>query len=123
MLIIPILSLSSPHLSSPHLTSSYVTSTKAKEGNSKAHYATMMQARAGMIEISGGKLAMAATIAARYSCVRRQGFIEDQQGMSHKAKENQIIDYQVQQYRVLKQIAIAYATKFTGQWINNRFEG
>jgi hypothetical protein len=154
----------------------------------------MMQARAGMIQIAGGKLSIAATVAARYSAVRRQGFKDDQAGATFRGEENKIIDYQVQlvrgaratcasyglfslslslslslsnthththtfisythslsiykyqisahagrrlllscpghrrhahllQYRVLKQVALVYATKFTGQWINNRLEG
>ena len=95
----------------------------AKKGNSKAHYATMMQARAGMIQTAGGKLGIAATIAARYSCVRRQGFEETSAGVSFKGKENQIIDYQVQQFHIFKQLAWAYTIKFSGQWINNRLEG
>lgn len=73
----------------------YVKHSKGK-GSSKAHYATMLQARAGMIAISGGKLAIASTIATRYSCVRRQGFMEHHsQSVSYLAKECQIIDYQV----------------------------
>ncbi len=47
-----------------------------KGGASKAHYLTMMQARASMVSGAGGKLAIAATIATRYSCVRRQGFVD-----------------------------------------------
>jgi hypothetical protein len=72
-----------------------MASSKNKEGNGKAHYATMMQARAGMIQSAGGKLASGATIAARYSCVRRQGFVDDGH-VKFQSRENQIIDYQVQ---------------------------
>ena len=46
--------------------------TKKKKGGSKMHYATMMQARAGMINIAGGRLACGATTATRYACVRKQ---------------------------------------------------
>ena len=45
------------------------------------HFLTMMSARAGMVSIAGGKLAIAATIATRYSCVRRQGFVDRSQNV------------------------------------------
>ncbi len=32
------------------------------------------------------------------------------------------MDYQYQQYRILKQIALAYAIKFVGRWLQHRFE-
>ena len=53
---------------------------------------------------SGGKLAIASTIAIRYSCVRRQGFAEAAQDVSYKSQERKIIEYQVQQYRLFKQV-------------------
>jgi len=90
--------------------------------NDKAHYLTMMQARAGMCGIAGGKLAIAATIAIRYSCVRRQGFVDMAQDVPFKSEERKILDYQVQQYRLFKQLATAYAIKFAGLWINKRFD-
>ncbi len=34
----------------------------------------------------------------------------------------QVIDYQNQRYRLLKQVATAYAIKFSGSWINRRFD-
>ena len=53
-------------------------------GASKAHYLTMMQARASMVSGAGGKLAIAATIATRYSCVRRQGFVDTAQDIPYQ---------------------------------------
>ena len=32
------------------------------------------------------------------------------------------MDYQYQQYRILKQVALAYAIKFVGMWLQHRFE-
>ena len=32
------------------------------------------------------------------------------------------MDYQVQRYRVLKQMALAYTMKFTGKWMIERFK-
>jgi len=88
-----------------------------KKKNAKLHYATMMFTRAGMVKASGGFLARAATIGIRYSCVRTQGFIDTKKGTSYKAAERQIIDYQVQRYRLFRQLALAYAIKFTGSWM------
>jgi hypothetical protein len=34
----------------------------------------------------------------------------------------QIIDYQVQRYRLFKQLSIAYAIKFTGSWMISKFK-
>jgi acyl-CoA oxidase len=99
----------------------YVKFKRKEGGSSKMHYLTMMSARAGMITIVGGKLAMAAMIATRYSCVRRQGFADRSQGVAYQSKELQIIDYQVQQVRLFKQIANAYAIKVVGQWMGNVF--
>jgi acyl-CoA oxidase len=93
----------------------------AKEKNAKLLYTTMIFTRGAMVKTSGGFLARAATIATRYSCVRTQGFLETKRG-SFKSAERQIIDYQVQRYRVLKQVAMAYAIKFTGSWLVNRFK-
>uniref|UniRef100_A0A6B2L0L2 Acyl-coenzyme A oxidase n=1 Tax=Arcella intermedia TaxID=1963864 RepID=A0A6B2L0L2_9EUKA len=93
--------------------------SRTSSGNSKSHYSTMMLARASFIMMAGAYLARAVTIAMRYSCVRRQGF-EDTASTSFRAPEKQIIDYQVQRYRVFKQLAIAYAFKFSSQWLSNR---
>lgn len=94
---------------------------KGKKGADKLHYATMMQTRAAMMSISGGKLAIGAVIATRYSCVRRQGFANTSKGVSYLSPERPILDYQVQQYRIFKQIAIAFAIKITGLWMNEKF--
>ena len=101
-----------------------------------------------MVHGGGGKLAAAATIAARYSCVRRQGFVSGEAGVSFRAPERKIIDYQVharraapppplttttgpcvkraarvaqmQSYRVFKGIATAYVLKLTGFALSDR---
>ena len=46
--------------------------------------------------MAGGFLARGATIATRYSCVRRQGFKDTSDGVSFRSEERQIIDYGVQ---------------------------
>eukprot|EP01114_Cavostelium_apophysatum_P005803 TRINITY_DN1697_c0_g1_i1.p1 TRINITY_DN1697_c0_g1~~TRINITY_DN1697_c0_g1_i1.p1 ORF type:complete len:698 (+),score=185.82 TRINITY_DN1697_c0_g1_i1:104-2197(+) len=95
--------------------------SELKAKNNKLHYATMMYSRGAMIKGSSGYLARASTIAIRYSCVRKQGYLKNTRGMSFKSEERQIIDYQVQQYRLFKQLALTYAIKFTGKWMLNKF--
>jgi len=92
-----------------------------KKSNEKLGYATMMYTRGFMVRLAGGILARAVTIAMRYSCVRRQGFVDTSRNVSYKSLERQIIDYQVQRYRVFKQLALCYAMKFTGRWMTERF--
>lgn len=95
--------------------------SQGKKGADKLHYATMMQTRAAMMSISGGKLAIGAVIATRYSCVRRQGFADTSKGVSYLSPERPILDYQVQQYRIFRQVSIAFAIKITGLWMNEKF--
>ena len=85
--------------------------------DSKIHYFTMMSTRAMMVGVSGARLAQAATISIRYSAVRQQGFIDNKAGVSYTTPEYQIIDYKIQQYRLFKQLAHAYAIQFTGSWM------
>jgi len=89
---------------------------------SRASYVTMMQARAGMISLAAGRLSIAATIAVRYSCVRHQGFTDTKEGQSFQASERAVIDYQVQSYRLFKQVAIAYCIRACGNWMNLAIE-
>lgn len=99
----------------------YVRSGERKK-NSKLHYATMMFTRGTMVKTAGGMLSRAVTIATRYSCVRKQGFVDTSHGVSYKSPQNQIIDYQIQRYRIIRSIALAYAMNFTGTWMLHRFK-
>ena len=83
----------------------------------KVHYTTMIQTRAMMCNTSAGRLAQSSTIAIRYSAVRKQGFKNTKAGVSYLTPEHSILDHQIQQYRLLKQLATAYALKFTAQWM------
>ncbi len=65
---------------------------------------------------SGGMLARAVTIAVRYSAVRKQGFKSPSTAHSFKSEEVPILDHQIQLYRLAKQLAVAYALKFTGMY-------
>lgn len=83
----------------------------------KVHYTTMIQTRAMMCNTSAARLCQASTIAIRYSCVRRQGFKDTKPGVSYLTEEHQIIDHQIQQYRLFRQLATAYALKFAAMWM------
>jgi acyl-CoA oxidase len=86
------------------------------KADAKVHYTTMMTTRACMVSSAASKIAIASTIAIRYSCVRQQGFVNTST-KSYKSPEIKIIDYKIQQYRLFKQLAYAYALKFTGRWM------
>jgi flavocytochrome c len=91
----------------------YVNVVKA---DPKVHYTTMMTTRANMVSTSSSRLAQAATVSIRYSCVREQGF-KNASDKSFKSAEFKIMDHKIQQYRLLKQLSHAYALKFTGRWM------
>ncbi|CAJ0935437.1 unnamed protein product, partial [Mesorhabditis belari] len=74
--------------------------------HSKLGFGAMVFVRSIMIKDQAMQLAAAATIAVRYSAVRRQG--EPVTG----AGEVQIIDYLTQRHRLLPQVARAYAFHF-----------
>jgi acyl-CoA oxidase len=93
-----------------------------KEKNDKLHYATMMFTRGSMTRQSGASLAIAATIATRYNLIRKQGFKDTNQNVSYLSDEFTLLDYQIQQYRIFKQISLSYAIKFTGNWLIDRFK-
>lgn len=67
------------------------------------------------------QVAAGATIIARYSAVRVQGF-QDTATSNFKAPEMKVLDYQVQRYRVLKQIALSYAIALTGNWLTDKVQ-
>eukprot|EP01012_Entosiphon_sulcatum_P057344 TRINITY_DN810_c0_g1_i1.p1 TRINITY_DN810_c0_g1~~TRINITY_DN810_c0_g1_i1.p1 ORF type:complete len:686 (+),score=83.60 TRINITY_DN810_c0_g1_i1:2454-4511(+) len=92
-----------------------------KSGNARLAYGTMLSIRAALVSTAGLILAQGATIAVRYSCVRHQGFINAGDN-TRLGEEWPIMDYQVQCYRVLKQVATAYAFIFTGQYVQKRYD-
>ena len=91
---------------------------------SKVAYITMMQVRAYIVNEAGKNLAMACTIAIRYSAVRRQGFDANTSGgdKGNKNKEVQILDYKTQQHRLLSMLACSYCFFFTGKMVLERLE-
>jgi acyl-CoA oxidase len=77
--------------------------------SSKVNYGTMVFVRVHFVKNASKTLAKACTIAIRYSAVRRQF------SKSENQPEEQVLNYQSQQYRLLPLLAAAYAIHFTGQ--------
>mmetsp|Transcript_5797 Transcript_5797/g.8355 ORF Transcript_5797/g.8355 Transcript_5797/m.8355 type:complete len:752 (+) Transcript_5797:86-2341(+) len=92
---------------------------EVSEATSKVAYITMMQVRAYIIADAGKFLAMASTITIRYSAVRRQGF-DEANGGAKTGAEVQILDYSMQQYRLLTLLASSYVFDITGKMIMER---
>jgi acyl-CoA oxidase len=84
--------------------------------NQKLLYGSMLAVRAGLVRACARTMAAAATIVVRYSAVRRQFGDSGAPGV-----EKQIIDHQMQQFRVLPSLAYAYALTFTADWMEARF--
>jgi len=78
-------------------------------------YVTMMKTRIALASTATGALAKACTIATRYSCVRKQGFVS-----GSETEENQIVDYSVQLYRLCKWVATCYSFRAATQWMVQR---
>lgn len=87
---------------------------KVSEATRRIHYITMMYVRAHISHESGKNLARGITIAVRYSCVRRQGFVGDTD------EERQVMDYLTQQQTLLPLLASAYALRFAGRRVLDR---
>ena len=88
----------------------------ASEASEKISYLTMMQVRAQIVGMASQALAMATTIAVRYSAVRLQGF--DSSGK----RERQILDYVQQQHRLFGHLASSYCFFFSGKSILKRLK-
>uniref|UniRef100_A0A7E4VAT1 Acyl-coenzyme A oxidase n=1 Tax=Panagrellus redivivus TaxID=6233 RepID=A0A7E4VAT1_PANRE len=76
----------------------------------KLAYGSMVYVRSFMIRGMAHHLAQAATVAIRYSAIRRQGEVTPGAG------EVQVLDYQTQQYRLLPQVARAWAFEIAGRY-------
>ncbi|KAH8548711.1 acyl-CoA dehydrogenase/oxidase C-terminal [Umbelopsis sp. PMI_123] len=84
--------------------------------NAKLSYGTMVFVRANIVMGVRFALAKAATIAIRYSAIRNQ-FVDaaNPRKWENKVVETAVLDYTMQQYRMLPIIAQAYACFFTGR--------
>ncbi|KAL0078780.1 acyl-CoA dehydrogenase/oxidase C-terminal [Phycomyces blakesleeanus] len=87
-----------------------------KPPNAKLSYGTMVFVRANIVMGSRFALAKATTIAIRYSAVRQQ-FVDaaNPRKWDNKIIETPVIDYTMQQYRLLPAVAATYAFFFTGR--------
>ena len=83
-----------------------------KPVHEKIGYGTMIKIRSGIVEGASDALARACTIAIRYSAVRRQGTRSGPDG-----GEIAVLDYSMQQHRLLVLLATAYAFHFTGSYM------
>ncbi|KAI8099421.1 uncharacterized protein BX664DRAFT_289521 [Halteromyces radiatus] len=104
-----------------------ITGEYIKPPNDKLSYGTMVFVRANIVMESRYVIARAATVAIRYSAIRSQGSdtanpkkIVDQQGKI-KVVETPVLDYMMQQYRLLPILAQAYACHFTGQAMHRMY--
>mmetsp|Transcript_120869 Transcript_120869/g.277150 ORF Transcript_120869/g.277150 Transcript_120869/m.277150 type:complete len:670 (-) Transcript_120869:105-2114(-) len=87
----------------------------------KFRYISMMQIRMMLVGSSFRALSHAATIAVRYSCVRKQGFKDTSSSpgvVTAAVAENAVIDYRVQQYRTFRALATAYCFYFNAMYMN-----
>ncbi|KAI8391735.1 acyl-CoA dehydrogenase/oxidase C-terminal [Radiomyces spectabilis] len=86
-----------------------------KPPNAKLSYGTMVFVRANIVMGVRYAIAKATTIAVRYSAVRQQ-FVDaaSPRKWNNKVIETPVLDYTMQQYRLLPTIAAAYACFFTG---------
>ena len=101
-----------------NMLSKYASVSKTGEfkqkGNPKIAYATMMKVRLFLVCYSSYGLGLAATIATRYSIVRKQFRGSD-------GKERPILDYELQMNKVISQIATSYAMSVAGRKVKNMF--
>ncbi|XP_050434903.1 probable peroxisomal acyl-coenzyme A oxidase 1 [Adelges cooleyi] len=91
--------------------------TYQKSLSDKLTYGTMIFVRVGIVRgCVVNYLDQAATIATRYSAVRRQSERKEGEG------ECQILDYQTQQYKLFPVIATSIAFRFAATWLRNVYD-
>lgn len=94
-----------------------------KPPNAKLSYGTMVYVRANIVMGVRMALARAATVAIRYSAVRQQFVDKDHpRKWDHQIIESPVLDYTMQQYRLLPIVAAAYACYFTGYEMMRLYE-
>lgn len=82
---------------------------------SKFGYIGMMTIRSSMVAMAGNALATAATIAVRYSCIRKQGFKDSTSDSPLSGGEYVIMDYKIQQYRIFKALSHSFLFIWTSR--------
>eukprot|EP01062_Namystynia_karyoxenos_P055911 TRINITY_DN46923_c0_g1_i1.p1 TRINITY_DN46923_c0_g1~~TRINITY_DN46923_c0_g1_i1.p1 ORF type:complete len:710 (+),score=320.27 TRINITY_DN46923_c0_g1_i1:81-2132(+) len=86
---------------------------------SKFKYISMMHIRVALVSGAFDHTARAATIAIRYSAVRKQGFKDSQAEDAVVKGENTVMDYSVQQYRCFKALAHAYMFYWNARFVRD----
>ncbi|KAG0291996.1 hypothetical protein BGZ98_002770, partial [Dissophora globulifera] len=87
-----------------------------KPPNDKLSYGTMVFVRASLVGAARHGMARAATIATRYSAIRRQFVDKDSpKKLGNQIIETPVLDYSMQQYRLFPIIAAAYACFLTSK--------
>lgn len=89
----------------------FVTQYKDPKKRMGTSFAALSGGRVGICEIAASYGVAAITIAVRYSASRKQF------GPENSKVEYPIIEYQIQQYRVLPHLAVIYAVKLFSNWI------
>jgi acyl-CoA oxidase len=79
---------------------------------------SMMMMRVFNVAWAARDTSKAATIAIRYSCVRKQGFKDTTVVDGAASGENTIMDYSMQQYRTLKALSLAYMLFWNVRYLN-----
>ncbi|KAG0044795.1 Acyl-coenzyme A oxidase (Acyl-CoA oxidase) [Gryganskiella cystojenkinii] len=82
----------------------------------KLAYGGMTAVRTTLINHSALSMARAVTIATRYCAVRRQGTVDLKTDL-----ETQVLDYPSVQSRILPLLSHAFATIFSGYWMNEMY--
>ncbi|KAF8932927.1 acyl-CoA dehydrogenase/oxidase [Dissophora ornata] len=82
----------------------------------KLAYGGMTAVRTTLINHSALSMARAVTIATRYCAVRRQGTVDVATDL-----ETQVLDYPGVQHRILPLLSHAFATIFSGYWMNEMY--
>ena len=86
----------------------------------------MISVRAGIVRSAFYALAKGVTIATRYSCVRRQFALlpsnEQAGGSGGAPRESAVLDYKMQQWRLLPHLAVTFALRFTSEYLTRMYE-
>ncbi|CAG8512053.1 7683_t:CDS:2 [Ambispora leptoticha] len=100
------------------------TGNYIKPPNDKLSYGTMVLVRTKILLGARYTLARAATIAIRYSVVRRQSVDQENPTKLPDGRiiETAVIDYTMQQYRLFPVVAMSYAFSFTADELMRLYE-
>jgi len=93
---------------------------KAPAKLSKFKFISMMEVRVGFVGWSYAFLSKASTIAIRYSCIRLQGYKNNE---DPAGGENQVLNYKMQQYRLFKALALSYMFLWNQKYVANYLGG